>query len=184
MSINKKANLWKGISAGLVSGLVASWVMNRFQSTWTMATEGFEKPHGAQSMQPSIGERNAEPHHENKENLDDATVRTAKLISEKVLGQELKERDKRIAGAAVHYAFGIAMGGFYGAVAEYVPKVADPYGLSFGALFWLVADEIAVPMAGLSKGPTAYRLSTHVYSFASHLVYGLTAELTRRTLRA
>ncbi len=167
-----------------MSGLVASWVMNRFQSAWTKATEGFEKPHGAQSMQPSIGERNEEPHQENKENLDDATVRTAKLISENVLGRQLEERDERIAGAAVHYAFGTAVGGFYGAVAEYVPKVAEPYGLSFGAVFWLVADEIAVPMVGLSKGPAAYRLSTHVYSFTSHLVYGLTAELTRRTLRA
>jgi uncharacterized membrane protein YagU involved in acid resistance len=50
-------------------------------------------------------------------------------------------------------------------------------------VFWLVADEISVPLLGLSKGPTAYPVSTHVYAFASHLVYGMTAELSRRTLR-
>jgi hypothetical protein len=36
---------------------------------------------------------------------------------------------------------------------------------------------------GLSKPPIKYPVSTHVYALASHLVYGLTAELVRRNLR-
>jgi putative membrane protein len=50
-------------------------------------------------------------------------------------------------------------------------------------VFWLVVDETAVPVLGLSKPPTDYPASTHVYALASHLVYGLTAELVRRSLR-
>jgi hypothetical protein len=179
---NRKPDLLKGLAAGLAGGLVASWTMNQFQAAWSKATEGFEKPHGAQSMQPSEGERPGESG-QNKEQQDDATVKAARAISENILGHELTESEKRPAGAVVHYAFGTATGGLYGAVAELAPAVTSAAGLPFGAAFWLVADETAVPLLGLSEGPTKYPLSTHAYAFASHLVYGLTTEVVRRTLR-
>lgn len=178
----KKPDLWKGLAAGLAGGLVASWTMNQFQAAWSKAAEGFEKPHGAQSMQPSEGEKPGESG-QDKEQQDDATVKAARAISEGIFGHELKEDEKRPAGAAVHYAFGTATGGLYGAVAELAPEVTAGAGLPFGAAFWLVADETAVPLLGLSKPPTEYPVSTHVYAFTSHLVYGLTAELVRRSLR-
>ena len=43
--------------------------------------------------------------------------------------------------------------------------------------------KISVPLLGLSKGPTEYPVSTHAYALASHLVYGVTAEMSRRALR-
>jgi uncharacterized protein DUF1440 len=179
---SQNPDLWKGLAAGLAGGLVASWAMNQFQAVWSKAAEGFEKPHGAQSMQPSEGEVPGQAG-ENKEQQDDATVKTARVISESILGHELKESEKRTAGAAVHYAFGTATGGLYGAVAEYAPLVTTAAGLPFGVVFWVVADETVVPLLGLSKGPTKYTLSTHTYALASHLVYGLTAEITRRAVR-
>lgn len=179
---SQKRDLWKGLAAGLAGGLVASWTMNQFQAAWSKAAEGFEKPHGAQSMQPSEGEAPGQAG-QNKEQQDDATVKAARAISENILGHELKESEKNTAGAAVHYAFGTATGGLYGAVAEYAPVVTTAAGLPFGVAFWVVADETAVPLLGLSKGPTNYPLSTHTYALASHLVYGLTAEITRRAVR-
>lgn len=134
-------------------------------------------------MQPSDGGSPGLASKESKEDSDNATVKAAKAVSEGIFGHELKEREKKVAGAAVHYAFGTATGGLYGAVAEFAPEVTVGAGLPFGAAFWLVADETAVPLLGLSKAPTEYPVSTHVYAFASHLVYGLTAELTRRSLR-
>jgi putative membrane protein len=172
-------SVWKGLVAGLAGGLIASWTMNQFQATWTRIAEGSEKSHGAQSMQPSDGSNGGQ---DTKEQ-DDATVETAKVISETVFGHELQESEKKPAGTAVHYAFGTATGGLYGALAEFSPQVTTAAGLPFGAAFWLIADETAVPLLGLSKGPTEYPLSTHVYAFASHLVYGVTAELSRRALR-
>ena len=68
-------------------------------------------------------------------------------------------------------------------VGELAPGVTTGMGLPFGAAFWLVADETAVPLLGLSKPPTEYSVSTHAYAFVSHLVYGLTAERVRRALR-
>lgn len=176
-------DLFKGTIAGLVGGLVASWTMNQFQSAWSKATEGFEKPHGAQSLQPSDNPNSAQSENQNKEDNDDATVKAAKAVSEGIFGHKLKESEKKPAGAAVHYAFGSATGGLYGAAAEIAPQVTTGMGLPFGVAFWMIADEAVVPLLGLSKGPTAYPASTHVYALASHLVYGLTTEVTRRAVR-
>jgi hypothetical protein len=178
---NSEGNVWKGLVAGLAGGLVASWTMNQFQAAWTRIQEGSEKPHGAQSMQPSEGSKGDQA--EDTKEQDDATVKLAKVISKGVLGHELQESEKRSAGAAVHYAFGTVSGGLYGALAEVTPQVTTGVGIPFGAAFWLLADEISVPLLGLSKGPTAYPASTHVYALASHLVYGATAELSRRAIR-
>jgi putative membrane protein len=186
---NGEANVWKGVVAGLAGGLVASWTMNQFQAAWTRAAEGFEKPHGAQSMQPTEGGSPSEAaagqasDQEAKDNQDDATVETAKVISKNVFGHELQESEKKSAGAAVHYAFGTVTGGLYGAMAEVTPQVTTGAGLPFGAVFWMVADEVAVPLLGLAKGPSAYPVSTHMYALASHLVYGVTAEFGRRAVR-
>ena len=176
---NNDSNLLKGMVAGLAGGLLASWTMNQFQAAWTRIAEGTEKSHGAQSMQPSEGSQGEQDTAEQ----DDATVETAKAISKNVFGHELQEREKEPAGAAVHYAFGTLSGGLYGALAEVTPQVTTAGGLPFGAGFWLLADEISVPLLGLSKGPTEYPVSTHVYALASHLVYVVTAELCRRAVR-
>lgn len=178
---HENPNILKGLVIGLASGLLASWTMNQFQAAWSRVSAGSEKPHGAQSMQPSHGsEGNQE---DDAKEQDDATVETAKVISQKVFGHELKESEKKPAGAVVHYAFGTAMGGLYGVAAEISPQVTTAAGLPFGAAFWLVADEVSVPLLGLSKGPAEYPVSTHAYALASHLVYGATAEFSRRTLR-
>jgi putative membrane protein len=181
--VNGEGNVWKGLVAGLAAGFVASWTMNQFQAAWTRLTENFEKPHGAQSLKPSEGPNPNEVPLENEEQQDDATVEVAKLISKGVFGHELKESEQKPAGAAVHYAFGTVTGGLYGAMAEVAPQITSGAGLPFGAAFWLVADETVVPLTGLAKSPTEYPLSTHAYALAAHLVYGLTAEFSRRAVR-
>jgi hypothetical protein len=188
---DENGEVWKGLVAGLAAGLVASWTMNQFQALWTRLEAGFEKPHGAQAMKPSDGpnpnERpdssQARTANEQPEHQDDATVEAAKAISEGIFGHKLTKSEKKPAGALVHYAFGTATGGLYGAMAEVAPQVTAGAGIPFGAVFWVTADEVAVPLLGLAKGPTEYPLSTHAYALASHLVYGLTAELSRRAVR-
>ena len=176
-----EGNVWKGLVAGLAGGLVASWTMNQFQAAWTRLQEGSENSHGAQSMQPAEGSSGDQS--QDAEEQDDATVKVAKIVSREVLGHELQESEKKPAGAAVHYAFGTVSGGLYGALAELTPQVTTGAGVPFGAAFWLLADEVSVPLLGLSKGPTEYPVSTHAYSLASHIVYGATAELSRRAIR-
>jgi putative membrane protein len=162
--------LWKGAAAGLIGGFVASWTMNRFQDVWSKLSVNNQ----ATDMQSANGDRNEQA---------DTTVKAASAISEGIFDHQLTEDEKKIAGPAVHYALGTGVGGLYGAVAEVAPKVTTGAGIPFGAAFWLVVDETAVPLLGLSKGPTQYPVSTHVYALTSHFVYGLTAELVRRAVR-
>lgn len=177
-----EGDVWKGLAAGLAGGLVASWTMNRFQDVWSKLAEEFGRSEEESSARDGGGE-SQQAQDSGEEQTDDATVKAASAISEGIFDHKLTRGEKKIAGPAVHYAFGTAVGGLYGAVAELAPEVTAGAGLPFGAAFWLVADETAVPLLGLSKKPTEYPLSTHVYALASHLVYGLTAEAVRRAAR-
>ncbi len=180
------SDVWKGLAAGVVGGLVASAVMNRFQALWGRLAEGVERSHGAQSLQ------HGSPHHGIGRELqerggdaeeDDAAERLANAISVGVSGHELTESEKEKAGTALHYAYGTTMGGLYGAAAELMPGVTAGAGLPYGAFVWVTADEGVVPALGLSKSPSEYPLSIHAYALASHLVYGLTTEAVRRAVR-
>lgn len=180
----EEADVLKGLAAGLIGGLAASWTMNQFQAMLGKLMEGVERSHGAQSLQqgkPAESEQVVEPENDSEE--DDATERLASAISENIFGKELTEHEKDTAGTAIHYIFGTTTGAAYGAAAELSPLVSFGAGLPFGALVWIAGDEGVVPALGLSKSPTEYPLQTHAYSLASHLVYGLTAEVVRRAVR-
>jgi uncharacterized membrane protein YagU involved in acid resistance len=144
--------------------------MDRFQYWWL----SFGGSDELQLQQPPIEEPNSE---------EPATVRTASAISEGVFGHSLTVKEKEIAGPMVHYAVGMSAGALYGVAAEYEPDVTTLAGIPFGASFWLVVDEGALPLLGLAKGPTTYPISAHAYALASHLVFGLTAEVVRSTVR-
>lgn len=170
MNKQSNRNAWKGLVAGVVGGVVASWTMDRFQYWWLSFGGGDER----EPQQAPREEGNRE---------EPATVKTASAISEGVFGHSLTAREKEIAGPIVHYAVGTTAGAVYGLAAEYEPYVATLTGIPFGAAFWMVVDEGALPLLGLAKGPTAYPISTHAYALASHLVFGLTAEVVRNTVR-
>jgi uncharacterized membrane protein YagU involved in acid resistance len=57
-------------------------------------------------------------------------------------------------------------------------------GLVFGAALFVLADEVAVPAFGLSGKPTEVPVSSHLYGLGAHLVYGISAEIARRGMRA
>ena len=161
---------WKGLVAGVVGGVVASWTMDRFQY-WLLSFGGGD----ARELQQAPSEEG------NRE--EPATVKTASAISEGVFGHNLTAREKEIAGPVVHYAVGTTAGAVYGLAAEYEPDVTTLAGIPFGAAFWMVVDEGALSLLGLAKGPTAYPISTHAYALASHLMFGLTAEVVRGAVR-
>ena len=114
---------------------------------------------------------------------DDAAERLANSISVGIFNQELTKSGKQTAGTVLHYAYGISMGGLYGAAAELAPIVTTGAGVPYGVVIWLTADEGVVPALGLSKSASEYPLSIHAYALASHLVYGLTIEIVRGAVR-
>ncbi len=172
----REPNLAKGAIAGLVGGLAASWVMNQFQAA--VPAKAFKKLLG--ETDESGGGSGSDDSHESAE---PTTVKAAEAVSEGAFDHKLTDDEKAWAGPAVHYSLGSSAGLVYGLLAEADPRVTAGGGLPFGAAFWLVADEATVPALGLSKAPWQFPPSTHVYSFVSHLVYGLTTEAVRRLVR-
>ena len=172
MSRNEQSeNLWKGAVAGFVGGLAGSWAMNQFQLAWAKLSKGSDAEY-------------REQHNQHPESDEDATMRMANQLLRPVLGRELTKREKKIGGPIVHYAFGASMGALYGTLAELSPVFRVGAGTGFGSALFVGADEIAVPLAGLSGPPTETPLKIHAYAWASHIVYGLATEMTRWGVRA
>jgi putative membrane protein len=183
---NYGGDIVKGMAAGLIGGLVAAAVMNQFQKLIGPFLTGDERSHGAQSLQqgsPSygIGRMLAEKGMDNPD--DDSAERLANAVSVAVTEHELTEEEKDLGGTLFHYGFGGSMGAIYGAAVEHFPKVGIGMGLPYGALIWASADEGVVPLIGISKTPDKYPPSVHFSALASHLVYGLALEGTRRAVR-
>ncbi len=183
---NRDGDVLKGLAAGIVGGLVASVAMNQFQKLLSKLTNSDKRSHGAQSLQQGSPQRGIgrELKKRGKDKPeDDAAGRLANTISVGISGRELTKEEKEVGGTALHYAYGISMGAVYGAAAEFSSEVTVGAGIPFGALIWIGVDEGVVPLLGLSKSPTEYPLLIHAYALASHLVYGLTTEAVRRTVR-
>ena len=159
IDVDSRPSLWRGALAGLAAGLVASLAMNGFQAA-------------VQALAPTDDED--EP----------ATQKAADRISVAATGSPLSDRAKPIAGDAVHYALGAALGIGYGVAAEFQPIVTAGFGTGFGTGAALLIDQAAVPLARIGPTPAETPPSTHLYTLSSHLVFGATAEATRRLMRA
>jgi putative membrane protein len=175
-SADEFTDVVKGLAVGLAGGAAASWAMEEFQAAWSRLSQRGD----SSSSSSSEGEGRKGEGREEKS----ATVRTAEAISHAVLHRDLAGREEQAAGRVVHYVYGTMIGGLYGAVAEVAPVVTVGVGTAYGAAVWLIGDEAVVPLLGLSKAPTEFPPSTHLYALASHLVYGLTLDGVRRAARA
>jgi hypothetical protein len=156
-------NIFKGIVAGALGGLAAGYVMERFQAAWTKAEEAGGGASGGG---------------------DSATVKAADRVAVAATGHPVPSAHREAAGEAVHYATGAGVGAVYGLLAEFAPRATFGLGAGYGTAVALGLDEMIVPALGLGKPATETPPSTHAYSLASHLVYGLTLEGVRRIVRA
>lgn len=156
------------VTIGAVSGLVAAWTMNRFQNSWIALKQ---KASGDEGQSQEDGQED-EP----------ATVKAADKVSKGVAREPVPNPYREQAGQVVHYGFGAFLGAVYGALGTLFPRVRSGFGTVYGTGVALTADEALVPAAGLSPPPQKVPLSTHAYSFASHLVFGAALEGSRRSI--
>jgi putative membrane protein len=153
--------LLRGLVAGAIAGAVASFVMDRFQAAVSAFTTDDD-------------DTQSEP----------ATEKAADAIAKHVVGREIADADKPLAGQTIHYALGIGLGIAYGIVAEFRPAATAGYGTGFGVATATILDEGVVPAVGVGAAPWNTDLSVNLYSYASHLVFGATSELVRRQVAA
>jgi putative membrane protein len=75
-------------------------------------------------------------------------------------------------------------GAAYGALAEFYPAAANRDGVSFGmTLMALTAESAAPSNSNVNKLPLGDGNREQASRIASHVVFGVVAETTRRTVR-
>lgn len=148
-------SLLSTVAIGVGAGVVASFVMDRFQAV----------------AAPALGQSGG--------NDDPATVKAADSASRLVGGRAVTQKHRAGAGTAVHYGVGAALGVGYVAAAERWPETATGFGLPFGAMTMLLLDDLLVPAAGWGPWPEA-EADSNLYTLASHLVFAATVEGVRR----
>ncbi len=156
--VDTAVDLAAGAAAGALAGLTGSAVMEVFQtySSSLFSPSGSNPP---------------------------ATEQAAQSAARLVAGARLRKADREVGGAAVHYVFGTVTGAAYGVLAEKVPGVTRWRGLAFGLACATLIDQIAVPLFGFARNPLRYTVRTHLYGYASHLVFGFATEAVRKGLR-
>jgi hypothetical protein len=152
---------------GALSGIAASWVMEKAQARIMSAgtAETKEREKRAQG------------------DMEPATYRTAEAVAQ-LAGGSIPEERKQAAGELVHYATGAVWGALFGALAPRVPVPALAAGTAWGVIVWLASDELLAPALGFSRSPAQYPPSTHAKALASHLVYGAATDAGYRVLQA
>lgn len=159
--------------AGAIGGLVGTWAMNEAQHLWTRAAGG-RAPHSAG------GRHDAREWQERSEHRNSNEL-AAQALARPLLGRPLTRQELAVAAPLAHFLFGATMGAVYGAYAE--RRRGSRVGAAFGTTLWLGADQVAMPLLGLSEWPVRRGLEMQLQSLTAHLVYGTVTEGTRRLLR-
>ena len=149
--------------------------MSEAQRAWTCAVEG-------RAPDSAAGEHDARDWQERHEGQNSNEL-ASQTLAMTVIGRRLTRDELSVAARVLHYGFGAVVGGVYGMWVERRHRVRRRTGLALGTTLWLTADEIAMPLLGLSQPTTRRPFEMHLQSLVAHLVYGMTAEMTRCSIR-
>jgi putative membrane protein len=105
------------------------------------------------------------------------------VLLNRMSAQPLSEEEEEVSVRALHWGFGVLVGGVYGALAEYQPVVTGRFGADFGLTLCGMTHVSALPMLGLTETPENQTVREHVSELVTHTVYGVTTEVVRRIAR-
>jgi hypothetical protein len=168
-------NAAKGALAGALGGAIGSLAMSEFQGWWSRAVNGREP-------QSAAGRHDSRDWQEKNEGQN-ANEIVGDRLAIAALRRAPTREERAVAAAAMHYAFGAAMGAAYGVLVERRQGTPPLAGAAWGTAVYVVADEIAMPLLGLARSDADYPVESHLQSWAAHLVYGLATESTHRVIR-
>jgi hypothetical protein len=141
---------------GAIAGLAATWVMGKVTTAFyerqdDSAREREERVRGGKTAYTSAAEKLADR-----------------------VGISVSEEKLKKAGELLHWGLGMDAGISYALARRKIGAVGRLKGLGFGSVFWLVVDEVANPLLGLTKGPRAFPWQAHARGLAGHLAFGVT----------
>jgi uncharacterized membrane protein YagU involved in acid resistance len=152
---NSNVNFFKDVLIGAVGGLIGTVVLE-----------------GISSKLYEMENEQARKKEDELRKEGDPPAQLAKRVSDDVLRLNLPEDKKDKLAMGIHYGFGAMAGALFGALAPRAPFLSAGLGTVYGTLFWLLGDEIGMPMMGISKPSQDYPWQTHVRALAAHLGYG------------
>ncbi len=120
-------------------------------------------------------------HHKEDES---STMAVGRILDKTLTGKEPRSKEtKTTLSNEVHWAYGMTVGGIYGALRGGAAGIPDiPGGLAYGTGLWLFGSEVALPLLGLSPGPTTSSPASHAYGLGAHFAYGLATAATKQML--
>jgi hypothetical protein len=162
----------KAIIVGAIGGLAGTSAMNEAQRAWTKAVDG-------EGPESPGGKHDARDWQERSEGQNSNEI-AAQFLANRIVGRSLNRGELAVAAPLVHYSFGAALGALYGAYLG--RRTRHGTGVGFGLAVWFLADEIAMPLLGLSDSTLRRPLEKHLQSMAAHVVFGMTTEAARGAL--
>lgn len=175
-------NLPRKLGYGLLggaAGLLAMELVKR--ATAPLVQRGVPRPTDAE-LAARAATSVAGRHHGPEESATDALGRIA---YQRVTGRAPSPAIQRKLSWAVHIGYGLVVASLYGAVRGGRDRgVARAMlgGALFGAGLWLLGDELAVPLLGMSDRPETYPMKSHLQSLAQHLGFGVATAATTGVL--
>ena len=169
-------NRWKGFVLGLAGGAAGVCAMNSFMKH---SSGIFERlPGDSLTGRPRSVSLIGKQHRED----ESSTAAVGRILYREAAGAEPQSDElKETLSNLVHWGYGIAMGGVWGALQ---PESFDPKaGVAYGSALWLAGDEAAVPLLGLSSSPASHPPSEHAQTLAAHCVYGAVTATTTGLLQ-
>lgn len=104
---------------------------------------------------------------------EQAPAALGRMIYEKVRGRRPDDETRAKLGAGVHVGYGLLVAAGYGQVRAGHRGFDLLGGLAFAIGLFLLGDELAVPLLGLSDAPTEMPLREHGRYLAAHVAYGV-----------
>jgi hypothetical protein len=153
-------SFFKKVAAGSIAGLAAAYAMRQFVSAW----------HCTGGQQPEDGAFG----------LDyEADINAATRFWRFLFEQDLSEAEALTLASLMHYGYSAAAGAGYAILASRYQGIRAGWGMAYGAVMWLAADELGVTLTGLSD-PRSKTKASHGVALAAHLLFGSVTEISRR----
>ena len=170
----REIKLLGGLAAGIIGGIVATWVLDKYQQGALEATRAAEN---AVNAGPILSRRQEDRLREQQL----AHAEAAERIAQSTFGKGLSRNQRRNAVPIMQYAIGALAGGAYGFAVEILPVVRRGYGTGYSNLLFLGGSQAMLPWLNLGTRQKISPVKNGGLSAA--LVYGATLETTRRIVR-
>ena len=150
-SADTRRRLVADVASGAAAGIAAALATSLFQGAWTKL------------RLPPTTSPPAEP----------PTEALAAVVFREFTGAALTGNGKIVAGEAVHYAMGAALGVAYVLGLRNWPAIAAGQGAAYGLGIWATVEEGGLALLKLKPPPWQVEPAEHVFAASSHLVFGV-----------